>query len=303
MTKGIKLFLGVIILIVIFSFMGKYLFENWQQVPFQKLKFNYALLIASFLIYACCFILGGFIWKTSLSFVGENLSLIKSLRISAFSYMARYIPGKVWGIVGQVWFTKKEGNIPGEKSGVCIVVNTVISILSSLLLTFIIFPLILESKFSEKFYLLFILIPLFFIILYPPIFMRIVNFGLKKLKREEIKTVPKYTQILELLLLYIFGWILTCSGVYFLISSFYPMKSSFFIPLCGIYPGAWVIGFLSLVTPGGLGVREGVLSYFLSFYMPVSVGIIASIIIRIWATIGEFVFFAIFARGIKKYIT
>ncbi|MDO9575304.1 MAG: lysylphosphatidylglycerol synthase transmembrane domain-containing protein [bacterium] len=303
MTKRIKLFLGIVILIIIFSFMGKYLFENWQQVPFQELRFNYALLITSFLIYACCFILGGFIWKTSLSFVGENLSLIKSLRISAFSYMARYVPGKIWGIIGQVWFTKKEGNIPGEKSGVCIVVNTVISILSSLLLALIIFPLILESKFSEKFYLLFILIPLFFIILYPPIFMRIVNFGLRKLKREKIKTVPKYTQILELLLLYTFGWVLTSSGIYFLISSFYPIKSSFFIPLCGIYPGAWVIGFLSLVTPGGLGVREGVLSYFLSFYMPVSVGIITSIIVRIWTIIGEFAFFAIFARGIKKYIT
>lgn len=301
--RGVKPLLCVGILIIIFFFMGKYLYTNWRQVPFQELRFNYFFLIISYFFYACTFILGGFAWKVNLASVGEDLKFTKSLRIVALSYLPRYIPGKVWGIVGRIWISKKEGGIPGEKAGVCVVVNTAITILSRLLLALIIFPFILNDKSTEKFYLLFTLIPLFFVVLYPPIFMRVVNFGLKKLKRESVSVIPKYSQILKLLLLSLSGGILTSIGIYFLISSFYPIKPSFILPLCGIYPVAWVIGFLSFVTPGGLGVREGVLSYLFGFYMPVSVGIIASIIIRIWTIIGEFAFFAIFARGIKKYIT
>lgn len=300
--KRIKLIFCIVILIVIFFFMGKYMYENWQKVPFQKLKFNWTFLVIAYLSQVCTFILSGLIWKVNLSYIKENLGFIESLRVKALSCLPKYIPGKVWGMASQVWLTKKEGGIPEEKGGICIVLETVISILSGLLLAIIILPFVLKNNFSSNFYLLFALIPLFFIALYPPIFMKIANFGLRTFKRKIITYIPKYSQILKLLFLCIIFWISQCIGIFFLIKSFYPIDYSFFLPLCGIHPLSWLIGFMSFVTPGGLGVREGTLAYLLSFYMPTSMGIMTSLIIRIWATIVELVFFAIFARNIKKYI-
>lgn len=122
------------------------------------------------------------------------------------------------------------------------------------------------------------------------------------LKKDAIIFIPRYSQILQLLILYIFFWIFQGIAIFFLIRSFYFIKSSFIIPLCGIFPTATVLGVLSFFTAGGLGVREGVLSYLFSFYMPASIGVIASIVIRIWEVIGELILFAIFARSIRKYI-
>ena len=301
-TKRVKLIFCIAILIIIFFFMGKYLYDNWQKVPFQKLNFNWIFLAIAYLSQACTFILSGLIWKVNLAYIGETLGFMKSLRVRALSCLPKYVPGKVWGMASQVWFTKKEGGITGEKGGICIVLETVISILSGLLLAIITLPFVLKDRFSSNFSPVFVFIPFFLIILYPPIFIKIANFGLKKLKRKSITYIPKYSQILKLLSLYIIFWISQCIGIFFLIKSFYPTNYYFLLPLCGIHPISCVIGFLSFVTPGGLGVREGVLAYFLGFYMPTSIGIMISIIVRIWATIGELIFFAIFAKSIKKYI-
>ncbi len=282
--------------------MGKCFYSNWQQVSFKNLRFNWLFIIISYFFYACILLLTSFAWKLALACVGEKIKFMQSLSITAFSFLLRYVPGKIWGMLGQVWLTKKEGGISEKKGGVCVILTTVISILSGLFLILIMFPFVSKNRFSSNLYFLFAIVPLFFVILYPPIFTKVINFGLKMFKKKGIEFAIGYNQILKLLSLYILLWITQCIGIYFLIGSFYSIKPSFFISLCGIYPAAWVIGFLSFITPAGLGVREGILSYLFSFYLPTSIGIMTSVIIRIWGLIGELIFFAIFARNIKRYI-
>jgi uncharacterized membrane protein YbhN (UPF0104 family) len=57
--------------------------------------------------------------------------------------------------------------------------------------------------------------------------------------------------------------------------------------LVGIFAGAWVIGFLSFLAPGGLGVREGILVYLLGFYLPSHVAIVVTLLSRLWVTAAE----------------
>ena len=52
---------------------------------------------------------------------------------------------------------------------------------------------------------------------------------------------------------------------------------------------AWVIGFLSFLTPGGLGVREGLLSLLLSSYMPAPQATLIALICRVWMLSAEIV--------------
>ncbi|MCX8015508.1 MAG: lysylphosphatidylglycerol synthase domain-containing protein, partial [candidate division WOR-3 bacterium] len=165
----------------------------------------------------------------------------------------------------------------------------------------LIFPFASKQLSPQIVYSLFSLIPIFFVIIYPPIFSKIINFILKILKRPYVKFKIKYYQILKLLLLYAISWVIQGISIYFLILSFYRIDYRFLIPLCGIFPIASAIGFIVLVTPGGLGVREGVLSYLFKFYMPTSIGIVTSILIRIWATIGEVLTFLFFAKSLTKY--
>jgi uncharacterized membrane protein YbhN (UPF0104 family) len=65
---------------------------------------------------------------------------------------------------------------------------------------------------------------------------------------------------------------------------------------------SWVVGFLSIITPAGLGVKEGIFSYFLTFIVPTGIATLVALIVRIWGTIGEILYSLIFIGKIKKYL-
>lgn len=281
--------------------MGNFLYKNWQAVNVQKLKFNWLFLLLAYCFSICGVLVYSFIWKTNLAYLGGILTYKSSLRITALSFPPKYVPGKIWGMVGKVYLTKKEG-VPEQKTAVAVVFETLLGILSGLILFIVIGCFSTQVIFSVRTYLLLILVPVCFIIVHPTIFIKLVNFGLTRLKKDPIDVTLRYYQVFTLLGLYVIYWILQCTGIYFLIRSFYTIDISLFLPLWGIYPIAWIIGFLSFITPGGLGVREGMLSYLLSSYLPVSVSIIVAIMTRIWSLIVGLSMFAIFAKDIKKYI-
>jgi len=52
---------------------------------------------------------------------------------------------------------------------------------------------------------------------------------------------------------------------------------------------AWLVGFLSFLTPGGLGVREGLLGLLLSRYMPLSDSTLIALLCRVWMLSAELV--------------
>ncbi|MDD5528431.1 MAG: lysylphosphatidylglycerol synthase domain-containing protein [bacterium] len=302
MKKKVRLFVGTIILIICFFFIIKAFLINLKSINFQELRFNFVFLLISYIVWGIAFSLEAIIWKYTIICFGEKLNFVQAFRIVALAALPKYIPGKIVGMAGQVWLTKEEG-VSGGKGSVGVALNTGISILAGFLLTCVIFPFVLKDKISTNIYLLFGFVPLFFVALHPAVFIKVANFFLIKLKRSKIDSVPGYGKILNLLGLHIIFWVLQSIAIFFLIRSFYSIGFSFLVPLCGIFPGASVIALLSFFTPGGLGVREGILSYLFSFFMPISIGIIAAVIMRIWGLVSEMILFAVFAKNIKKYIT
>jgi uncharacterized membrane protein YbhN (UPF0104 family) len=57
--------------------------------------------------------------------------------------------------------------------------------------------------------------------------------------------------------------------------------------LLGGYAISWMTGFLVLVSPAGLGVREGVFTLILKTVVPEPLAIIAALVTRVWMTLGE----------------
>jgi hypothetical protein len=63
--------------------------------------------------------------------------------------------------------------------------------------------------------------------------------------------------------------------------------------LTGAYAFSLNIGFLAIFTPGGIGVREGVLVFLLSSIFPLPVSTLISLLSRLWMTLGEVLCFFI----------
>ena len=57
--------------------------------------------------------------------------------------------------------------------------------------------------------------------------------------------------------------------------------------LIAAFAAAYVLGYLSMLTPSGLGVREGVLVLLLEPLFPEPLPVVIALAARIWMTLGE----------------
>lgn len=55
------------------------------------------------------------------------------------------------------------------------------------------------------------------------------------------------------------------------------------------YAFAWIVGFLSFLTPGGLGIREGILGLLLANYMQGPQAVLVTLLCRVWILSAEIV--------------
>ena len=61
-----------------------------------------------------------------------------------------------------------------------------------------------------------------------------------------------------------------------------PIVSHILLWMCQGLAFAWIIGFLSFLTPGDLGIREGLLGLLLANYIPIQQATLAALLCRVW---------------------
>ena len=299
-SKTLQTVVVVLVILVIFSFMGRGLWKNWRQIPFEQVHFNYWLLIVSYLCLFGWFATFAGAWKLILAAYGSHLRFFRAFQIMAVSNLGKYIPGKVWFTLGRMYLAKQFG-VPERISIAGVVLETLLLVISAGMIGLLTVagPWMEQVPFRVS-VLALVVVLCGLLVVHPRIFGRLANFALRKLKRDEIQMNLSYGGIVGLLVLYFVVWLWQGIGFFFLIRSFYEIEIAQWPFFWGIYTLAWMIAFLSLLTPGGLGVREGIMIFFLSFYMPVSMAIIVAVLARVWTTIAELAFFSISTLGMRR---
>lgn len=115
--------------------------------------------------------------------------------------------------------------------------------------------------------------------------------GLRKILsrlRKQTRAIFSVSGVLSLISAYILLWGIFGSAFFLFIKGFYPIATSQLFAVIGISAAAWCIGFLSFLTPSGLGVREGVLMLLLTRigFPPVTATLIA-LLSRLWTLSAE----------------
>ena len=282
--------LSILLVGAAFFFMGRSLYRNWSQVQgyFATLHFKWALLPVPFALYALSFLILAIAWKEVLAVLGEKVRLGRAAWIVIYSQFGKYVPGKVWAVMGRVYLAKEDG-IEERHSAVSVVIETVYLFLTSLML--FAFSLFFYRGLSAKAYWLLAFIPVTVVWLYPPWFNRIVNFALVRLRQKPVAFNPSLSQTVRRGLIYLACWLAQGFGLYFLTLSFYPVGLRALAVFPGAYSVSWILGLLVLIAPGGLGVREGIFALLLNPILPGALNIVASLLSRIWITVSELLLF------------
>jgi uncharacterized membrane protein YbhN (UPF0104 family) len=72
-----------------------------------------------------------------------------------------------------------------------------------------------------------------------------------------------------------------------LVASLYPLAAGDVPLVVAAYAAAYAAGFLALLTPAGLGVREGVLVVALAPVLPAGPALVVALVSRVWMMLVE----------------
>ena len=107
------------------------------------------------------------------------------------------------------------------------------------------------------------------------------------LKQQDFRAMFLTSGILRLISGYLLLWGLLGIAFFLFIKSFAPVSASQLLVVTGTYATAWTIGILSVITPGGLGVREGILSLLLTSVLPPATATLIALLSRLWTITAE----------------
>lgn len=278
--KILKLVLEIVIVSVIAFFFAKTLSYYWSSLKESLFTINYYYLVLALLLSFVIYLLTTIGYNFILKKIGVKLRFRKVFRARVLSDMAAYIPGKIWVWLGRFYFLKDEPVKRGE-----ILLSTAIEFaligVSGIFVALISLFFWKENPFIQNSLLLIIPIIACPLLLHPKIFVVPTNFALKLIKRQQIIVNTRYIDLLQLFAFYIFYWAVHGLLLYILITSMTTLSIELLPIMVGIYSGAWIFAAVTFLTPAGLGMREGALAYLLSFFMPLPVGMIISILFRI----------------------
>jgi len=261
---------------------------NWEVKPL-FLTLSYLGLCSAFLVVVMA-------WRMMLKRLGFSLNYLPAFRIWFRSNFARYLPGRVWGVLSMLYMCEKKG-MPRSlavMSGVLIQIFSLFSVFALGLMYMATAPGTIREVMPISDSAVLIAIGLFSVVLViSPFFTDGTKFVLRRLRKTSYTVDIRVLDRLAFFFLFTFIWLLYGASFGFFVFSVSNVPQNDFMNLVPIFPVAYTLGFVSLLTPGGIGVREGVMTFLLLPYLPVSVAGLIALAARIWMTLGELFFFVI----------
>jgi len=238
-------------------------------------------------------------WRYALHVHNIHISRQTALISHGLLIFAKYIPGKVWVILGRAGYIAQDKNISAKAASVVSLKEQLIYLLLGLIISFYPILKLVDTWYVPAFILLTILLIALFLF-NKPLHDFITHLVKKWFKKELNVPLINLSNVFKLNGVILLYWFLWTGGFCLLLIAFGipdPIKASFIFPVSAVY------GVLAIIFPGGIGVREGIMVSLLTMMGcdPLTATTF-SVVSRLWFITGElFIFIVAFiARHCKK---
>lgn len=221
---------------------------------------------------------------------GYQLSLSRTVPLVAFPYLAKYVPGKVWGVLYTVHLCVREG-IPAVVASVCTFSTMLYGMLGALVIAVLGGA---EAPGLHRLSLAAVLV----LVLAGLVLAGPAVQALRRMSRPMWEQIPALEMLerhlwwerLGLTLLNIAAWGIYGVGFYLLVSRTMELTWGSLPEFVVVFAVSHIAGMLAFFAPGGIGVREAVAVVGYQSLMPPESAIMIAVVGRIWETLIEIAF-------------
>lgn len=293
----IKNLLGYALTLAVLFFLGRVLVQTWDQIAASNVRFEFEVLplIVSLVLLTVARVFAVEAWRNVLLSLGEQIDFGYGLRAWYLSILTRYIPGNVWQIATLMLLLSERGisktNTLLSQTIYTALALAIAGVIGAMFV--VVRPDLLETWLSPAFIarlpllaaLAFVLVIIIFAL---PLTNRlIVALTARLLRRELAVPLPTFTRGLVPSFFSTLMWVTNGIAFFLFVASITPLALEQLPAFIVINAGAYWIGYVSFITPSGLGFREGALALMLATYFPTPIAIALSLATRLWSTLGE----------------
>jgi glycosyltransferase 2 family protein len=254
-----RLIVSILLIGFIFTLLGREIAKSWNQIPSSTLV-NLWPQLSLYLAFMLVFhIMLASAWHGILKSHGVGCTFGQSAFTFFAANLGKYLPGKVLYVLGRLEFTRQLG----VDRLIGLSCFTLEQLQLTLIATLFSLPAITLALGIPKTYTPIVVVTsgilTLLVLMNLHHIMKLANRVLLRYSnRPDIPALPGLVR-LRLLGNYCLAWLIYSASGCLLIESVFGLSPEDFVFVGSAFTAAWLIGFLSVLTPGGIGVREGVL--------------------------------------------
>jgi glycosyltransferase 2 family protein len=299
-VKYLRTVFRISIIALIFYFVVSQILQNKHILNEHIKQFDWLKLLVSLILFflgQLCFSSG---WYRIICSNKRSIGFHQTIHCWALSGLGKYVPGRIWQFAGRLYLFEKLGLTKMEIASFS-VIEQFFFLHSALLLGSLIVVFLPSNAQTIQYSELSLCCLLLILIGFAGIHPGILNWGMKLVSKLSPKMhfryEMRYRQAAFCFLHFLIGWVSTGIGFAVLTSTFLVVDARMFWFLTGANSAAYFLGYIVILTPGGLGVREGALTYMLNFVLLPGIGAMLSVLTRLWYILGEMLFLGVTFLG------
>jgi len=198
-------------------------------------------------------------WRAVLSDLGSRLPLRAAAPLFLVSQFGKYVPGGVWNVLAAAELGA-DHRIPRRRSLSAMAVAVLVSVVTGLVVAVVAVALAPASVRGSYGWVLWAA-PVLVVLLVPAVLNRLLSVALRLARRQPLEHPLTAAGTLLAVVWSLLGWVAAGAQVWVLATALgMPALPQTVALAVGGYALAWVVGFLVVVVPAGVGAREVVLA-------------------------------------------
>ncbi len=280
--KHIDFFIYISLIFLIYALIK----NRYLSLPSIK---NWPALCLSVLFLLGFYLSSSFNWQMMLRKHEIFISPTTSLSSFGLSVFGKYIPGKIWTVMGQAVYVSEGTHVPLKDLSAISLENLLFHIWTGLIFGGVGVFIVGGMRLWGWIILLFLFI--LTLVLWSSVFHIFLEKTIRLIQRREIK-IPRLESRLKMSLIPWFSLNMLLLTLAFYLFSVAICSGRISLPVGLGFPLAGTLGLMAFFAPGGLGIREGILIGYLKLAgISTQEAVTISVSSRLWVLMGESLIF------------